>query len=141
MSLFTLVYVSIARREMSEADLLQILEKARTHNAANNITGMLLFRDIFFIQAIEGEEEAIDTLFNRIKQDQRHYNILPIYKKPIERRHFPQWSMGFESPNFDVLKSLPGFSEFMHDPQADNFDHMAMQINDEVENLLQTFRQ
>lgn len=139
MSLYTIVYVSIASEEMSDDDLLAILKKARQHNKSKNITGTLLFRDGFFIQALEGDKNTLDDLFERIKQDKRHYNVLQIYKKPIEKRLFPDWAMGFESPNFDRLKQIPGFSDFMHDPQNQN--HQAsVAFDNEVQDLLETFR-
>ena len=139
MSLYTIVYVSIASEEMSDNDLLAILDKAREHNKSKNITGMLLFRDGFFIQAMEGDEDTLDELFERIKQDERHYNVLQIYKKPIEQRLFPDWAMGFESPNFDRLKQTPGFSDFMHDQENQN-SLLSVEFGNEVQDLLETFR-
>jgi hypothetical protein len=55
MSLYCLVYVSIANQEMSDKHLEAMLKKARNKNEKSAITGMLLYRDGFFIQALEGE--------------------------------------------------------------------------------------
>ena len=52
MSLNCLVYVSLANQEMSESHLEDLLKKARIKNETLNITGMLLYRDGFFMQAL-----------------------------------------------------------------------------------------
>jgi hypothetical protein len=141
MSLCSLVYVSIAFEEMTDDDLLRLLEAARKNNAQFGITGVLLYRERFFIQALEGEAHDVDRLFEVIKQDPRHYNVLPIYKSHIDRRSFSQWAMGFDSPNFDALKQIDGFSDFMRPHPADGFDNIAQPLAGTVESLLQGFRQ
>lgn len=139
MSLFSMVYISIAAKEMSDDELLTILEKARKFNTLNDITGMLLFRDGFFIQALEGREDVIEALFERVKNDPRHYNVLRLYKEPITRRYFSQWAMGFESPNIDGLKQIPGFSEFMLKQHSDSLKQLATQFDKTVKELLNKF--
>lgn len=137
MSLYSLVYVSIATREITEDDLKTILKAARAHNKAANITGMLLYRDGFFIQAIEGEEAQVDALYSRIVQDPRHTNHLLIYKEPIEKRCFSEHSMGFSDElNVDSFKDVEGFSDFMQRPSPEAFDQYAT----EVEVLLNKFK-
>ena len=140
MSLFTIVYVSKATQEMSDDALMAILNTARAHNGANDITGMLLFRDGFFIQALEGLEDAIDALFDRIKQDTRHCTVLQLYKQPITERRFSQWSMGFESPSISELKQVEGFSDYMHAQQLEPGNRFATQFEGHVDSFLEAFR-
>jgi hypothetical protein len=135
-----MIYVSIAfNKEMPEEELMAILDKARKFNTANKITGMLLFRDGFFIQALEGEENVIDALFEKVKNDRRHYNVLQLYKEPITRRHFPEWAMGFESPNIDEIKQTAGFSEFMLRQHSESLKELATQFDKTVKELLNKF--
>ena len=140
MSLFTIVYVSKATQEMSDDVLMAILNTARAHNSANDITGMLLFRDGFFIQALEGREHAIDALFDRIKQDMRHCTVLQLYKQPIAERRFSQWAMGFESPGISELKQVEGFSDYMHARQLEPGNKFALQFEGHVDSFLEAFR-
>ena len=35
-----------------------------------------MYRDGFFIQALEGEEETVMSLYNKIKTDPRHRSVL-----------------------------------------------------------------
>ncbi|MEL6406516.1 MAG: BLUF domain-containing protein, partial [Chloroflexota bacterium] len=62
MALNVIVYVSYASHTMSESELVEILDTARENNQRLNVTGMLLYRDGFFIQALEGEQAVIEPL-------------------------------------------------------------------------------
>ena len=44
---------------------------------------------------LEGEEEEVYNLHNRIKKDKRHSNITVVFKEEIKERKFAQWSMAF----------------------------------------------
>lgn len=96
MSLHCLVYVSITPNEMSDNDLQEILKKSRAKNANANITGMLIYRDGFFAQVLEGELEDIENLFALISKDKRHRIVFLMDTKPIEKRSFADWTMGFD---------------------------------------------
>jgi hypothetical protein len=95
MSLITLVYVSASHHLMSDDELKAILEVSRRNNARDNITGMLLYRDGYFIQALEGEEEAVNATYAKIVRDPRHFNCIVVYRNAISQRSFASWAMGF----------------------------------------------
>jgi hypothetical protein len=116
MTLITLVYVSTQRREITDEDLKNILKSARTFNVTANITGMLLYRDGFFMQALEGEEDVVKELFQKIALDERHKNVLMIYSTSIEERTFSDWSMGFNKITDDEWQNLDGLNHFMQKP-------------------------
>jgi hypothetical protein len=139
MSLFTLVYVSVATKEMSDDDLMSLLEQSKTFNKANGLKGLLLYKARFFIQVLEGEENIIDDLFERIKLDTRHFNVLRILKKPIIKRSFEQWAMGFKSANLDKLKQMPSFSDYMLFKPSDTLDEYATIFESEIKSLLYPF--
>jgi hypothetical protein len=117
-----LIYGSSALNKMSDAELLEILNKAREKNRRLNITGMLLYKGGNFLQVLEGDAAVVKPLFEVIKQDQRHHRVELIAERAIERRAFGDWEMGFV--NADTLKptSVPGFSEFLTEPlDSDRF--------------------
>ncbi|MSR16953.1 MAG: BLUF domain-containing protein [Methylococcaceae bacterium] len=95
MSLYCLIYTSIASQKMTDEELKAILQKARPHNCQLQITGMLLYKDPFFMQILEGEEDIIDQQFTRIAKDSRHHKVSLIYKNAIDERSFANWTMGF----------------------------------------------
>jgi len=97
MSLFVLVYVSSARHRLERPALNAILDTARRNNPALGVTGMLLYRDGGFMQALEGEEAVVRDLYARIARDRRHQGLITILAEPAERREFADWSMGFEN--------------------------------------------
>ncbi|MCF7988556.1 MAG: BLUF domain-containing protein [Methylovulum sp.] len=136
MSLYCLVYVSLANQEMSDEHLKSLLSKAREKNEKLAITGMLLYRDGFFMQALEGDKEKIEALFDTIAQDTRHRDVLLVYKKPIKERGFEQWTMGFNKLDSHSFEGLDGFSDFMQQPTLAFFKHRAS----EAEALLNQFK-
>lgn len=112
-----LVYVSSATTLMSEEELVALLQGAREINARQGITGLLLYSSGNFIQVIEGEEVAVEELFQKISLDPRHSNIIILLKRPLQQRMFADWSMGFKALDHNIETLLPGFSQFMNNPQ------------------------
>lgn len=94
-----MVYVSSATRSFEEADLSQILTAAQINNERNGITGLLLYKDGSFMQAVEGPDEAVITLYDHIGRDSRHTGLLLLLKETITERRFPNWSMSLRNIN------------------------------------------
>ena len=65
------------------------------------------------MQVIEGPEEAILRLYEKISRDPRHDGLLVLSQEAISERQFSDWSMGFQ--NLDNLspQDLPGFTDFL----------------------------
>lgn len=95
MSLISLVYASSAVTPLDDHQLGRLLDASRAKNAALDVTGMLLYRDGNFMQALEGDEDVVLELERRIRYDRRHRGVLRLLKRPIVEREFPEWSMGF----------------------------------------------
>lgn len=109
--IFRIVYVSRATQEFTEDELLNMLRNARPRNEEHGITGMLLYGSSNFMQVLEGEQDALDQLFNNITKDERHKDCNVIDYSEIKNRAFPNWSMGFKLIDQDT--KLDGYSEFM----------------------------
>lgn len=93
MQLKSLTYTSLARLDLTTDDLLAIHQTARHRNALNGITGLLIFNGTHFLQVVEGVEEAIDELVDRLRADHRHHHLDVKDERDIEARSFPDWSM------------------------------------------------
>lgn len=89
-----LVYYSSARQIFDEKALSSLLKVSRRNNKRLDVTGMLLFHDGNFIQALEGPEWGVNDTFERIKADRTHGDIRSIGPIEIEQRFFAEWSMG-----------------------------------------------
>ncbi|GGF13678.1 BLUF domain-containing protein [Hymenobacter cavernae] len=125
-SLYHLVYQSVATAVMSEKELEALLTQARTWNTGHTLTGVLLYSNGEIMQVLEGTEEEVRYIFNRIAQDPRHRNVTKLADGEIQQRNFSQWSMGFkavEPADFahlagylnvnkqDYLSAQPGYSK------------------------------
>src|SRR5687767_6279847 len=108
--MFHLVYVSSAINLFNSDELKDLLEISRRNNSALDITGMLLYRDGNFIQALEGDEQAVRALFEKISRDPRHKGIVTLVQGETPEREFPDWSMGFRNLNDPDESKLAGYS-------------------------------
>ena len=70
-----------------------IREQAQSNNQHHHITGFLLFKDGKFLQYIEGQKAVCEQLFNTIKQDRRHKEIVVLDQGQLEKRYYQQWLM------------------------------------------------
>jgi hypothetical protein len=117
-SLISLVYVSFETRPMTAQDITDILTTARKFNTEQDITGMLLYRTGYFIQALEGEEDRVKALYQKIARDPRHRNVLMIYNGSITERSFTNWSMGFKNLDEVDPSKLEGYTDFLQSPAS-----------------------
>lgn len=116
MSLISLVYVSFASHLLEDDELKAILKTSRDNNPAKDVTGMLLYRDGFFIQALEGESDVVEPLYDKIKQDDRHKNVTLVYRTEIAKRTFPNWTMGFNRIEHIDLAKVEGYTPYLDKP-------------------------
>lgn len=126
-----LSYVSQQSHSLTDAALEKMLSQARLKNEAAGITGMLIFYEGLFIQFIEGEEEKINSLFEKITADQRHNQILILDDGYSETRKFADWSMAFERLNHREVGKITGYKTLNKKDlfaEATNEDHPALQL-------------
>jgi hypothetical protein len=90
-------------------EIRSILATALRHNAANHVTGCLAHTDHWFLQVIEGSQDAVTSTYDRIARDPRHSAIQTLMTRQISNHSFPEWSMiGFDltGPADPLLGSL-----------------------------------
>ena len=61
-----LVYISSARRLFTTEELRDLLAVSRRNNAREDVTGMMLYRGGSFMQVLEGPQDAVLDLYQRI---------------------------------------------------------------------------
>ena len=115
-SLFQIVYTSTASESFDRAALKEMLKGSVQRNTRAGITGLLLYKDGAFMQALEGEEAAVITLFAKISRDPRHHHVIPLIHEPIGQRNFPDSAMAFRDLETADLRKLSGYSEFLNTP-------------------------
>jgi hypothetical protein len=100
-ALIRLIYFSenklgLVGRARQIADLQAL---AVDRNRQVQITGALVHDDLWFLQALEGEQQVVKATFDRIARDKRHANAKVIRLANVPARLFGEWSMGFAARN------------------------------------------
>ena len=94
--LFRLFYRSNQTAEVAaDLDFVvgQIIGAAIRRNRTVGVTGLLLVIQGHFIQALEGNIDAVRATYARISMDVRHSDLHIISQGPAERRLFGEWNM------------------------------------------------
>lgn len=86
--LSTLIYRSRAVQSMTAEDLDDLLTPARARNAALHVTGILLFDGVHFVQLLEGPDDAVVQLFDAIRRDDAHKNVVFLMQDQGPARRF-----------------------------------------------------
>ncbi|NNM53911.1 MAG: BLUF domain-containing protein [Spirochaetales bacterium] len=113
---YFLVYASTAVREFSEEELLTLLEEARRFNADQGITGILLYLPLTFVQVLEGRQDILQSLYEKITRDPRHKNCEVIVQGARLCRKFSSWTMAFRNLSGLTPQEVPGFSAVLDKP-------------------------
>ena len=100
-----LIYRSSSEFDLSLSDIKDILEASRRNNQAIDVCGMLYFNTDDFLQALEGEEDVVMGLYDRISEDFRHGEVETVSKEDIEAPIFKDWTMGYAS-----ISSIPSYN-------------------------------
>ncbi len=97
MKLVQLIYYSKSASplETKNAVLKSILRSAEKNNPDLGISGLLLFSNEFFLQALEGPRSQVNDLYFRIQKDPRHSDSQMLLYRDIHQRDFGNWSMGW----------------------------------------------
>lgn len=91
-----IVYISTICRD-AVIDVADILAVSQRNNARCQITGLLFFDGKRFLQALEGDDQAIVETMARIGRDGRHRSIVNLSDRTITSREFGAWSMTHRS--------------------------------------------
>ena len=109
--LHQIVYVSKPTRSMALSEVRELLIKAQINNHFKDVTGMLLFDGDTFLQVLEGPEDTVMTLFEKIERDPRHTQFTSLVQRKIPQRDFGDWSMGLAHIESKHMRSLPGLMD------------------------------
>jgi hypothetical protein len=127
MQLVRLIYVSTMTEECDTSALQRILEVSHANNSAKKITGMLCYDPSFFLQCLEGPQEAVNELYSDIVRDPRHKNVTLLEYVTVGEREFGAWSMAFaHSSNIDKQT----FEKYTRGARFNPFELSSEQAND-----------
>lgn len=130
-------YLSRESSPFTSRALLDLLEQCRRNNPRWGVTGLLLYGNGTFLQTVEGEQEAVEALLDRIARDPRHTDFRILRREEEALRRHADWSMGFERLTDERLREIPG----LRDLSLREFNPEFLSGNSGVvENLLQQHR-
>ena len=114
-----LIYASTVADCCDPEDIEHILEVAREHNPARDITGMLCFTTDYFLQCLEGPRTAVNHLYQMILADRHHEEVVLLEYSEITGRMFEDWSMAYLAPpGLDQSLLRTYFREGVFNPYA-----------------------
>ncbi|MDT0691015.1 BLUF domain-containing protein [Salegentibacter sp. F188] len=106
---FAISYVSTVNPKLSKIEIQEALDFSKNWNNDHNITGILLYSQGNFFQVLEGEEQLLKSLFSRIKADERHKDVITLFKREIPNVKFDGYEADFisvdERHNFSQMES------------------------------------
>jgi hypothetical protein len=93
-----LCYISTATHELSNEELNELLVVSRRNNQYRQITGVLLYKAMSFVQIVEGPDDALKELLYTLTLDSRHKGIIVMFNKEIPQREFSSWTLASRFP-------------------------------------------
>jgi len=87
------IYTSQSLLDGNLAELDAIVERACVLNNSAGITGMLWADEDRFVQALEGDHDAVANTILRIRADSRHTDLEIVCDRPVTQRMFGTWAM------------------------------------------------
>jgi hypothetical protein len=122
--IFYVIYVSEASIPVDAAIVAAIKQQSANNNRQVAVTGLLIHQGGCFMQMLEGEEQRVRWLMERIRLDPRHRRVRTVIEGASNRRCFASWSMGVRDlaqlerrPEFSVLPQSRGLMTLAEDPQ------------------------
>jgi len=113
---YQLLYRSQAAGDILK-ELPSILAASRRNNPSRGISGLLIYRDGYFLQLLEGPEDQVAERFAVIMRDPRHEGVELLARIRNGEAIFGDWAMGFleessqpSNVEVDVLNKLHNFA-------------------------------
>ena len=91
--IFRLCYLSKPANPFTAKDLDDIESKSITANNARDVTGLLIVNGDRILQILEGAEDAVRELYDKIEADSRHTVLKLVSAVEDEVRLLHKWSM------------------------------------------------
>ena len=107
-----LIYISTAADWLVSQDLSDILSEAVATNTRRNISGILLYNGLNFLQLLEGERRDVEAVYSKIVTDRRHVSVVTVLSEPAEDRIFGNWAMLLKTRDATAIPDGPAASEF-----------------------------
>lgn len=96
MQFYQLLYTSVLSPSSSIESVSAIIRTGRVNNPKLNISGLLIFDGANFCQYLEGPEQNVRWLVERIQADHRHTQFEIRHEALVDgTRHYPNWNIAY----------------------------------------------
>jgi predicted sulfurtransferase len=122
-------------------DLSDILSAARQFNEQLGVVGVLYYAEGQFFQCLEGDDDAVQKVFERIEKDPRHEHIHLFLNKKIKKQNFAEWSMKYVHKHSEIASlfernGLPRFMpSHLNDEQLQELLKILFRVEENQEKL------
>jgi len=131
-----IIYLSKSSRALHPQEIEILLSTSRNNNIDNDITGILLYTQGYFLQILEGPLRNLNELLKRITNDDRHHQIRLLCRKKITNRKLPKWTMGFYSPEEDnrtLNSTIESANKSTIEDTIDSYSSLQNYINHQID--------
>lgn len=88
-----------------QSEVARIMVQSRRNNPRQQLVGALYFGDGCFFQCIEGPEQAVEALYQRLHGDPRHAELRVLAREHVSTPSFSSWAMKLV-PNAAEVQAL-----------------------------------
>ena len=118
--MFQIAYFSTAAVPQLQPLIDDILITARVNNLRDDISGLLVAGGNRYLQVIEGPRRQLETLYAKIRADDRHLAVTTLVERTAAARCFAGWAMAFRrEPALDEFDSFPEVLSFLTERVTD----------------------
>ena len=103
---YAICYISNSR-DLNYQQTEELLKFCQDQNKLFGIKGVLLYSEGSFFQILEGEKQIVLGLFEKIKKDPRHHELIQIIGREIDRGSFDGYKVDIISENLKYDPEVP----------------------------------
>jgi len=121
------IYSSTSSDDVDFKIVSEILTHAVKRNKETGITGMMVYDGHHFLQCIEGDEAAINALWQKLTEDTRHHSLHINGEEFDGKRLFSDWNMGYMNSEKEIknmVRTVTGSESFT--PETLSYPHAKL---------------
>jgi len=127
--IYSICYVSTCDPTLEQDDVKALFKQTESANNKANIGGILLYSEGNFFQILEcdsNHKDVIINLFDKIKDDSRHYDVMKIFEKTTPSRSFSKYHSDFKAiENPANIKELYNFLKLEKQNNPEGYSQIA----------------
>lgn len=104
--MYQLIFISTVTRILSDSSLEFLSDKYSKSNKINGITSLMLFSGSSFLQLLEGEQEKVECLYEKIAHDSLNAGNNILFAREVQSRSFPAQSFDFRKVEAITFESI-----------------------------------